>query len=193
VTEKEERLDEELDKSAEETAETTESSNESTETEAQTPQPEEEAVEKSELELLQEKNNELEDQFLRARAEIANITSRNRNERELLQKYRSQDLGKKLLPAIDNLERAMAADVDQAANLKKGVEMVLESLRQALKEEGIEEIPAEGAMFDPNLHQAVQTFPASDETPADTIVSVLQKGYKLHDRVLRASMVIVAQ
>jgi len=76
VTEKEERLDEELDKTAEETAETTESSNESTETEAQTPQPEEEAVEKSELELLQEKNNELEDQFLRARAEIANITSR---------------------------------------------------------------------------------------------------------------------
>lgn len=195
MTEKEERLDEELDKTAEETAETTESSNESTEIEAQTPQPEEETVEKSELELLQEKNNELEDQFLRARAEIANITSRNRNERELLQKYRSQDLGKKLLPAIDNLERAMAADVDQdqAANLKKGVEMVLESLRQALKEEGIEEIPAEGAMFDPNLHQAVQTVPASDETPADTIVTVLQKGYKLHDRVLRASMVIVAQ
>ena len=160
MTEKEERLDEELDKTAEETAETTESSNESTETEAQTPQPEEEAVEKSELELLQEKNNELEDQFLRDRAEIANITSRNRNERELLQKYRSQDL---------------------------------ESLRQALKEEGIEEIPAEGAMFDPNLHQAVQTVPASDETPADTIVTVLQKGYKLHDRVLRASMVIVAQ
>jgi len=190
VTEKEERLDEELDKTAEETAETTESSNESTETEAQTPQPEEEAVEKSELELLQEKNNELEDQFLRARAEIANITSRNRNERELLQKYRSQDLGKKLLPAIDNLERAMAADVDQD---QKGVEMVLESLRQALKEEGIEEIPAEDAMFDPNLHQAVQTVPASDETPADTIVTVLQKGYKLHDRVLRASMVIVAQ
>jgi molecular chaperone GrpE len=152
-------------------------------------------VEKSEIDLLKEKNNELEDQFLRARAEIANITARNRNERELLQKYRSQDLGKKLLPAIDNLERAMAADVDkdQAANLKKGVEMVLESLRQALKEEGIEEIPAEGEPFDPNLHQAVQTVPATEDVPADTIVTVLQKGYKLHDRVLRASMVIVAQ
>lgn len=152
-------------------------------------------VEKTEIELLQKKNNELEDQFLRARAEIANITSRNRNERETLQKYRSQDLGKKLLPAIDNLERAMAADVgeEQAANLKKGVEMVLESLRQALKEEGIEEIAAEGVSFDPNLHQAVQTVPATDEVPADTIVNVLQKGYKLHDRVLRASMVVVAQ
>ena len=64
--------------------------------------------------------------------------------------------------------------------------MVLESLRQALKEEGIEEIPAEGETFDPNLHQAVQTVPATEDVPADTIVTVLQKGYKLHDRVLRA-------
>jgi molecular chaperone GrpE len=155
----------------------------------------EEEVEKSEIDILKEKNNELEDQFLRARAEIANITTRNRNERETLQKYRSQDLGKKLLPAIDNLERALTAEVDedQAANLKKGVEMVLESLKQALIEEGIEEIPAEGKTFDPNLHQAVQTVPATEEVPADTIVTVLQKGYKLQDRVLRASMVVVAQ
>ncbi|MGX7132461.1 nucleotide exchange factor GrpE [Enterococcus songbeiensis] len=149
----------------------------------------------TELEVLQAKNNELEDQFLRARAEIANITTRNRNEREQLQKYRSQDLAKKLLPAIDNLERAMAAEVsdDQGANLKKGVDMVLEGIRFALKEEGIEEIPAAGEMFDPNVHQAVQTIPAGDDVATDTIVEVLQKGYKLHDRVLRPSMVIVAQ
>lgn len=70
--------------------------------------------------------------------------------------------------------------------------MVLESITVALKEEGIEEIPAMGETFDPNLHQAVQTVPASEETPADTIVEVLQKGtnYKI---VLRPSMVIVAQ
>lgn len=149
----------------------------------------------SELEALQTKFEEMEDSFLRARAEISNITTRNRNEREQLQKYRSQDLGKKLLPAIDNLERAIAADVsdEQSANLKKGVEMVLESLNHALKEEGIEEIPAEGETFDPNLHQAVQTVPAEDGVAPETIVQVLQKGYKLHDRVLRPSMVIVAQ
>ena len=59
--------------------------------------------------------------------------------------------------------------------------MVLESITVALKEEGIEEIPAMGETFDPNLHQAVQTVPASEETPADTIVEVLQKGtnYKI--------------
>ncbi|WP_051113384.1 nucleotide exchange factor GrpE [Enterococcus saccharolyticus] len=149
----------------------------------------------SEVDELKKQLEETEDKFLRARAEIANITNRNRNERELLQKYRSQDLGKKLLPVIDNLERAMNSEVtdEQSVSLKKGVEMVLESLRQALKEEGIEEIPATGVAFDPNLHQAVQTVPASDDCPADTIVEVLQKGYKLHDRVLRASMVVVAQ
>lgn len=154
---------------------------------------EEEVV--SELDTVKAEFDAMEDKFLRASAEIANITSRNRNERELLQKYRSQDLGKKILPAIDNLERAMAAEVtdEQSQSLKKGVEMVLESLRHALKEEGIEEIAAKGEAFDPTLHQAVQTIPASDGQEADTIVEVLQKGYRLHDRVLRPSMVIVAQ
>lgn len=149
----------------------------------------------SEVEELKAQLNEMEDKFLRARAEIANITNRNRNEREMLQKYRSQDLGKKLLPAIDNLERALQSEVtdEQSMNLKKGVEMVLDSLRHSLKEEGIEEIPAMGEYFDPNLHQAVQTMPASEEHPSDTIVEVLQKGYQLQDRVLRPSMVIVAQ
>ncbi|MEY8445325.1 nucleotide exchange factor GrpE [Enterococcus ratti] len=138
---------------------------------------------------------EMEDKYLRARAEIANMVNRGKNEREQLQKYRSQDLAKKLLPSIDNLERALVADVsdDQGANLKKGVEMVLESLKQALKEEGIEKILAKGETFDPNLHQAVQTVPATEEVPAETIVEVLQEGYKLHDRVLRPTMVIVAQ
>ncbi len=149
----------------------------------------------SEVEELTNKFNEMEDKFLRARAEIANMSSRNKNEREQLVRYRSQDLGKKLLPAIDNLERALATEVtdDQGASLKKGVEMVLESLNVALKEEGITEIKAEGETFDPNLHQAVQTVPAEDDVKAETIVNVLQKGYQLHDRVLRPAMVIVAQ
>ena len=149
----------------------------------------------SEVDELKIKLDEMEDKFLRVSAELANIVQRNRNERELIQKYRSQDLGKKLLPVIDNLERAIAAEVtdEQSISLKKGVEMVLESLNAALKEEGIEEIPAKGEQFDPNIHQAVQIIPVSEGVEADTIVEVLQKGYKLQDRVLRASMVIVAQ
>lgn len=149
----------------------------------------------SEVDELKIKLDEMEDKFLRVSAELANIVQRNRNERELIQRYRSQDLGKKLLPVIDNLERAIAAEVtdEQSISLKKGVEMVLESLNVALKEEGIEEIPAKGEQFDPNIHQAVQIVPVSEGVEADTIVEVLQKGYKLQDRVLRASMVIVAQ
>ena len=149
----------------------------------------------SEVDELKIKLDEMEDKFLRVSAELANIVQRNRNERELIQKYRSQDLGKKLLPVIDNLERAIAAEVtdEQSISLKKGVEMVLDSLNAALKEEGIEEIPAKGEQFDPNIHQAVQIVPVSEGVEADTIVEVLQKGYKLQDRVLRASMVIVAQ
>lgn len=154
-----------------------------------------EPVEVSEVDQLKVQLEESEDQLLRARAEMANITKRNRSERELLQRYRSQDLATKLLPSVDNLERALAAEVahEDAASLKKGVEMVLESLRNALREEGVEEIPAVGEKFDPNFHQAVQTIPAGEDYEADTVVDVLQKGYKLHDRVLRASMVIVAQ
>lgn len=149
----------------------------------------------SEVDELKIKLDEMEDKFLRVSAELANIVQRNRNERELIQRYRSQDLAKKLLPVIDNLERAIAAEVtdEQSISLKKGVEMVLESLNVALKEEGIEEIPAKGEQFDPNIHQAVQIVPVSEGVEADTIVEVLQKGYKLQDRVLRASMVIVAQ
>ncbi|MGM0124046.1 protein GrpE [Enterococcus sp. AZ194] len=155
----------------------------------------EEVVEVSEIDSLKVELSEMEDKFLRARAEMANMSTRNKNEREQLQRYRSQDLAKKLLPAIDNLERALATEVsdDQGASLKKGVEMVLESLRVALKDEGVEEIPAKGEIFDPNLHQAVQTVPTEAGVEPETIVEVLQKGYKLHDRILRPSMVIVAQ
>ncbi|ECB9524125.1 nucleotide exchange factor GrpE, partial [Listeria monocytogenes] len=75
-------------------------------------------------------------------------------------------------------------------DVKKGLEMVQESLIHALKEEGIEEITADGE-FDHNYHMAIQTLPADDEHPADTIAQVFQKGYKLHDRILRPAMVVV--
>lgn len=138
---------------------------------------------------------EMEDKFLRAHAEMQNIIRRSREEREMLQRYRSQDLAKKMLPSLDNLERALAIEVDDEAgeNLKKGIEMVQESINNALKEENIEEIASLGEHFDPNLHQAVQTVPVEEGQESDTIVQVLQKGYKLQDRVLRPAMVVVAQ
>lgn len=147
-----------------------------------------EVPEKSELELANERADEFENKFLRAHAEMQNIQRRANEERQTLQRYRSQDLAKKILPSLDNLERALAVE-GLTDDVKKGLEMVQESLIQALKEEGIEEVALE--TFDHNLHMAVQTLPADDEHPADTIAEVFQKGYKLHERLLRPAMVVV--
>jgi len=135
---------------------------------------EETTPEKSELDLANERAEEFENKYLRAHAEMQNIQRRANEERQLLQRYRSQDLAKEGL----------------TDDVKKGLEMVQESLVHALKEEGIEEIPADGE-FDHNYHMAIQTVPADDEHPADTIAQVFQKGYKLHDRILRPAMVVV--
>ena len=98
-------------------------------------------------------------------------------------------MAKAILPSLDNLERALAVE-GLTDDVKKGLEMVQESLVHALQEEGIEEIPADGE-FDHNYHMAIQTVPADDKHPADTIAQVFQKGYKLHDRILRPAMVVV--
>jgi molecular chaperone GrpE len=155
----------------------------------------EEVAEVSEVDQLKVKLTEMEDKYLRAYAEMQNIANRSKNERELLVRYRSQDLAKKLLTSIDNLERALEtkATDDHGESLKKGVEMVLEGVLNALKEEGVEEIVAKGVTFDPKLHQAIQTVPAEEGVAPETIVQVFQKGYKLQDRVLRPAMVVVAQ
>lgn len=147
------------------------------------------------VESLRLKLQEQEDQYLRAQAEMVNMNQRFQKERVQLQKYRSQDLAKALLPALDNLERALETEVthEDALQLKKGVEMVLENMKQSLKEQGIEEIPALGEIFDPNYHQAVQTVPRQEHQHAEEIVQVFQKGYQLEDRILRPAMVIVAQ
>lgn len=89
---------------------------------------------------------------------------------------------------MDNLERALAVE-GLTDDVKKGLEMTRNSLVRALNEEGVEEVVVEN--FDHNLHMAVQTLPADDEHPVDSIAQVLQKGYKLHERLLRPAMVVV--
>lgn len=151
-------------------------------------QPQEDA-QNEELQKALERAEDFENKYLRAHAEMQNIQRRANEERQQLQKYRSQDLAKAILPALDNIERALAVE-GLTDDVKKGLEMIQESLINALKEEGIEEIAADGA-FDHNYHMAIQTLPADDEHPADTIAQVFQKGYKLHDRILRPAMVVV--
>ncbi|MCH4170493.1 MAG: nucleotide exchange factor GrpE [Lactobacillus sp.] len=149
----------------------------------------------AELAELQEKNDHLEDQFLRAQAEIRNMANRNKKEQEQLAKYDGQRLAKDILPVLDNLERALAVEVkdDHGQQLKKGIEMVYKAMENALKDNNITEIKALGEKFDPTLHQAVQTTPKTPDQESDTVVQVLQRGYLLKDRVLRPAMVVVAQ
>ncbi len=148
-----------------------------------------------ELADLKDKNKELEDKYLRSEAEIQNMQNRYSKERAQLIKYESQSLAKDILPAVDNLERALSveADDDVSKQLKKGVKMTLDSLTKALKEHGIVEIEAEDVKFDPTLHQAVQTVAAENDDQKDHVVQVLQKGYQYKDRTLRPAMVVVAQ
>lgn len=141
------------------------------------------------------KNKDLEDKYLRSEAEIQNMQARYAKERAQLIKYESQNLAKEVLPAMDNLERALAVKADDKAakQLQKGVQMTLDSLVKSMKDQGITEIKAEGETFNPSLHQAVQTVAAENDEQKDRVVKVLQKGYQYKDRTLRPAMVVVAQ
>lgn len=148
-----------------------------------------------ELADLKDKNKDLEDKYLRSEAEIQNMQNRYTKERAQLIKYESQSLAKDILPAMDNLERALSveADDDVSKQLKKGVQMTLDALVKAMKDHGVVEIEADGVKFDPTLHQAVQTVAAENDDQKDHVVQVLQKGYQYKERTLRPAMVVVAQ
>ncbi|WP_125588653.1 nucleotide exchange factor GrpE [Companilactobacillus jidongensis] len=144
---------------------------------------------------LEAKNSELEDRFLRSQAEIQNMNNRHKKEVAGILKYDGQKLATEILPVIDNLERALAVEVsdDAGKQLKKGIEMVQQHMVKALTDNHVTIIDNAGDKFDPADSQAVQTIPADKDHAKDTVVQVLQKGYKLEDRVLRPAMVVVAQ
>lgn len=150
---------------------------------------------KKQVEDLKAQVDEKDNQFLRAEAEIQNMTKRFNNERSQLAKYDGQSLATSILPVLDNLKRALEIEVsdDSGKQLKKGIQMVHDHLEKALTDHGIKEVDALGKPFDPNTQQAVQTVPVSGDQKADTVVKVLQAGYVLKDRVLRPAMVVVAQ
>ncbi|TNK89811.1 nucleotide exchange factor GrpE [Fructilactobacillus sanfranciscensis] len=144
---------------------------------------------------LQQQLDDSQNDYLRAQAEIQNMQKRSQKEQSALAKYGAQKLAKEVVPVMDDLKRALQVQVDNDSGqqLKTGIEMVYKHLEKALNDNDIKEIDADGVAFDPELHQAVQTVPADDDHPADTVVQVLQSGYKLADRVLRPAMVVVAQ
>ena len=138
--------------------------------------------------------NDNEEKYLRLYAEFENYKRRIQKENQINATYKAQGVLTDILPSIDNIERALQIEGDDESfkSLQKGMQMVHESLLRALKDNGLEEILAEGKEFDPNLHQAV----VQDDNPdfkSGEVTQELQKGYKLKDRVLRPSMVKVNQ
>lgn len=143
---------------------------------------------------LQQLADENEEKYLRLYAEFENYKRRIQKENEINKTYQAQRVLTDILPAIDNIERALQIEGDDETfkSLQKGVQMVHESLINALKDNGLEVIKTEGEAFDPNIHQAVVQDDNLDFESGE-ITQELQKGYKLKDRVLRPSMVKVNQ
>jgi molecular chaperone GrpE len=141
---------------------------------------------------LEAKLEEASQKNLRLQADYDNFRRRTREEQAASLKYKSQSLLEQLLPALDNFERALKTEAtnDQAKTLIQGMEMVYRQLSDALKQEGLTEIPTVGQTFDPNLHQAVMQVEDS-EFESNTVIEELQKGYMLKDRVIRPAMVKV--
>ena len=130
------------------------------------------------------------DRLKRLAAEFDNYRKRTARDQESLVARAAERLVKDLLPVLDDLERALeAAEAHEEAKLEEGVALVHRSLAGALRKEGLEEIPTEGA-FDPHVHEALLSQPS--EADEGTVIEVLQKGYRLGDRVLRPARVVVA-
>ncbi|MBR2830018.1 MAG: nucleotide exchange factor GrpE [Solobacterium sp.] len=173
---------------AAETAETAEA-----ESEPQ-PEPSEAEVLRAEKEALAAEVNRLKNDYARAYADTENMKKRLEKDFEQRSKYRIQDFAREILPVLDNCERALAVKPKDTEdeNYRKAFEMVHRQLRAALEKEGVSEIEAEGKPFDPNWHQAMMSEKAEGVEPG-MVLQVLQKGYKLKDRLLRAAMVKVSE
>jgi molecular chaperone GrpE len=160
-----------------------------------------EAIEHPSYEALEAKLNEAEakanenwDKLLRTQAELENARRRFEKDIGNAHKYGNEKFVMELLPVIEGLERGLAIPTpnNEAKNIHAGLEMTLNMLLKALEKFGVKQINPLGEVFNPALHQAIATKEDSSVKP-NTIVEVMQKGFLLNDRLLRAAMVIVAK
>ena len=138
----------------------------------------------------QQELDELNDRYKRVLAEFENYKKRSSKERETLYNSIVSDIVEVFLPVVDNLENALKIET-QDVEYKKGIELVLKQFKDILKSKGVEEIPAMGETFDPALHEAVSSV-QDPEKNAQEIVQEYRKGYKIGSKVIRHSMVVVA-
>lgn len=142
------------------------------------------------VERLEREIEDLRDRSARTLADFDNYRKRAERERQEIRRYAFMEPLRDLLDVVDNLERAVAAP-GSADDLKQGVEMTLRQLADVLRRHGVSRVEAEGRAFDPTVHEAVSRQ-ESAEVEEPTVSAELQKGYTLHDRLVRPSRVVVA-
>jgi molecular chaperone GrpE len=141
---------------------------------------------------LEAKVLELQDAFMRAKAEGENIRRRAQEDISKAHKFAIESFAESLVPVKDSLEMGLRVETQTVESIKEGVEMTLKQLNAAFEKNRLLEVnPQQGDKLDPSKHQAVSMVPAEQE--ANTIVTVLQKGYTIADRLLRPALVTVAQ
>lgn len=148
-------------------------------------------IAQAEVATLEAKNTELADSYLRAKAETENARRRADDEVSKARKYALESFAESLLPVADSLEAGLSIKDATPDQIREGAEATLKQLKSALERNKVIAIdPAPGAKFDPHQHQAISMVPAEQE--ANTVVSVLQKGYLIAERVLRPALVTVS-
>lgn len=131
------------------------------------------------------------DRVARIQAEFENFRKRNAKEREKFRECALADALKSLLPSLDSIDWALQVPTQDLDQFRSGVELIRRQLNDALGKVGLEQIPAKGEPFDPNLHEAIDTIETEDQD--NQVVDELRRGYKLGSRLLRPSMVIVGR
>ena len=139
------------------------------------------------------KANENYDLYLRAKAETDNVRRRAQDEVTKAHKFAVESFAESLVSVIGSLEKALATTNATPEAMREGVELTLRQLRGAFERANLHEINPVGERFDPHFHQAISMVPAPEGVAANHVVSVLQKGWMIADRVLRPALVTVAQ
>ncbi len=137
------------------------------------------------------KAEEHHDAWLRAKAETDNLRRRAQEDIAKAHKYAAEKFASEMLPVKDSLEAALANGNASAENLRSGVELTLKQLAAAFEKSGLAEINPPGEKFDPHRHQAISAI--ADEGEPNRVLQVLQKGYALHERIVRPALVIVSK
>ncbi|OFZ28461.1 MAG: nucleotide exchange factor GrpE [Bdellovibrionales bacterium RIFCSPHIGHO2_01_FULL_40_29] len=158
-----------------------------------TPDHSEATAAKSELELAIEESAKWKSDFLYLKAEFENYKRNALKERSELLKFGAERMARDLLDVMDNFERAMQVhlSVETIPNYRTGIELTAKELKDVLLKHGIQEVPSEGQLFNPSIHEALSSEPTTS-VPSGHISKVFKKPYKFHDKVIRTGQVVVA-